>query len=49
MVLAVGNFGASGRKEINSIASDPPKENVLYLHNFQYMLDVVEMAVKISK
>ena len=49
LVLAVGNFGASGRKEINSIASDPPKENVLYLHNFQYMLAVVEMAVKISK
>lgn len=49
LVLAVGNFGASGRKEINSIASDPPKENILYLYNFQYMLDVVEMAVKISK
>ena len=49
LVLAVGNFGASGRKEINSIASDPPKENVLYLHNFQYMLAVVEMAVKIAK
>ena len=49
LVLAVGNFGASGRKEINSIASDPPKENVFYLHDFPYMLAVVEMAVKISK
>ena len=48
LVLAVGNFGASGRKEINSIASDP-EENVFYLHNFPYMLAVVEMAVKISK
>ena len=49
LVLAVGNFGASGRKEILSIASDPPKENVFYLHDFPNMLAVVEMAVKISK
>lgn len=49
LVLPVGNyFGALERKEINSIASYPPKENVFYLHNFQYMLAVVEMAVKIS-
>lgn len=49
LVLAVGNFGASGRKEINSVASDPPKENVFYLHDFPNMLAVVEMAVKIAK
>ncbi|CAH3183314.1 unnamed protein product [Porites evermanni] len=49
LVLPAGNyFGALERKEINSIASYPPKENVFYLHNFQYMLAVVEMAVKIS-
>lgn len=49
LVLAVGNFGASGRKEINSIASYPPQENVFNLDNYGDMLAVVKMAVKISK
>lgn len=48
LVIAVGNFGVAGRKEICDIASHPCPETVFNLDNYRDMLEIAEMAVKIS-
>ena len=45
LVIAVGNFGAAGRKEICDIASHPCSENVFDLPNHRDMLEIAKMAV----
>ena len=49
LVIAVGNFGAAGRKEICDIASQPCSDTVFDLRNYRDMIEVAEMAVKISR
>ena len=49
LVIAVGNFGAAGRKEICDIASHPCSDTVFDLRNYRDMIEVAEMAVKISR
>ena len=49
LVIAVGNFGAAGRKEICDIASHPCSDTVFDLRNYTDMIEVTKMAVKISR
>ena len=49
LVIAVGNFGAAGRKEICDIASHPCSDTVFDLRNYRDMIEVAKMAVKISR
>ena len=48
LVIAVGNFGAAGRKEICGIASQPCSENVFDLDNYKGILGIAKMAVNIA-
>ena len=45
MVIAVGNYGASGRKEMKDIASYPPGENLFFVDDFNDMYQVTYMAI----
>ena len=45
MVIAVGNYGASGRKEMEDIASYPPGENLFFVDDFNDMYQVTFMAI----
>ena len=45
MVIAVGNYGASGRKEVKDIASYPPGENLFFVDDFNDMYQITFMAI----
>ena len=45
MVIAVGNYGDSGRKEMKDIASYPPGENLFFVDDFNDMYQVTFMAI----
>lgn len=45
MVIAVGNYGASGRKEMKDIASYPPGENLFFVDDFNDMYQITFMAI----
>lgn len=45
MVIAVGNYGDSGRKEMKDIASYPPEENLFFVDDFNDMYQVTFMAI----
>ena len=48
LVIAVGNLGAAGRKEICAIASKPCSETVFHLDNYRDMLEITKIAAKIK-
>lgn len=45
MVIAVGNYGASGRKEMKDITCYPPGENLFFVDDFNDMYQVTFMAI----
>ncbi|XP_068725327.1 integrin alpha-X-like isoform X2 [Montipora capricornis] len=49
LVIAVGNFGAAGLKEICDIASQPCNETVFNLDNYINVLEIAKMAAKQGK
>jgi len=48
MVIAVGNYGDSGRKEMKDIASYPSEKNFFVVDDFNVMEEVVAMAVGLN-
>ena len=48
MVIAVGNYGDSGRKEMAGIASYPAKDNLFNVGDFDEMQEVVLMALSLN-
>ena len=48
MVIAVGNYGDSGRKEMVGIASYPATDNVFNVGDFDEMQEVVLMALSLN-
>lgn len=48
MVIAVGNYGDSGRKEMAGIASYPSKDNLFNVGDFDEMQEVVLMALSLN-
>ena len=49
MVIAVGNYGDSERKEMKDIASYPPNKNFYVVDDFDTMYQVVRMALSVTK
>ena len=45
MVIAVGNYGDSGHKEMRGIASHPPGENLFFAGDFDDMYQITYMAI----
>ena len=45
MVIAVGNYGDSGSKEMKDIASHPSRDNIYVVDDFDAMYQVVDMAI----
>ena len=48
MVIAVGNYGDSGRKEMKDIASHPSRDNIYVVDDFDAMYQVMYMALNIT-
>ena len=45
MVIAVGRYGDSGRKEMTDIASNPARDNFFNVDDFDDMYQVIHMAI----
>lgn len=48
MVIAVGNYGDSGRKEMKDIASYPSEKNLYVVDDFDTMNQLVGMALSVT-
>lgn len=48
MVIAVGNYGDSGRKEIKDIASYPSEKNLYVVDDFDTMNQLVGMVLSVT-